>query len=125
MLFIRNPNCRQLAGPVEPGELAGITSVGLDAIAGTLWDEGGGDDVAMDSPPSELPVQRESSWPRLVAGPDLSFPADSFQQTSYCIIGVGNDAEVQNLSTGISNSTGDGICMDIETEISDISLSAH
>src|SRR6185503_13730288 len=45
-LLGRNVNDREGAGPIEHGEVARITAVGLDAIAGATGNERGSDDLA-------------------------------------------------------------------------------
>jgi hypothetical protein len=45
----RNVNRRQGTGAIEHGQVAGVPSIGFDAIARTSRDEGGGNDVARNT----------------------------------------------------------------------------
>jgi hypothetical protein len=57
----------ELAGPVEPRELARIAPVGLDAVAGPDRNERRRDDLAGDAHRRELPIDLVPARPGLVA----------------------------------------------------------
>src|SRR5579864_2318823 len=64
---------RQHARGVQFHELARITTVRLDSLAGFARDQRRRDDLAHNSARGlEPPLKRVAAWPRLVANPDLA-----------------------------------------------------
>lgn len=61
----RHPNRRQISSLVGLGEFLGLTTVGLDLVAGPLGDERRGDDLAFDPHLGQLPVQGVARGPAL------------------------------------------------------------
>jgi hypothetical protein len=64
---IGNPHRRQLAGPVQLRQTAGVSSIGLDPVARPLRYQRGGDDNAVMPGRRQLALDAVTARPRLVA----------------------------------------------------------
>jgi len=113
---IRDPHRRQIAGAVTPGELLGISAVGLDPIARLDRHEGGGDHVARGAQGDQLPVESVARWPRFVTeaqrrgGPQLP------DQSADRVGGMGNHTQRADLPVPFGDGHGDRGGMDIEPD---------
>ena len=61
----------ELAGTEKARQAEGIPAVGLDAIGGTLGDEGRADDFTGDVAGTQVSAQGKAGWARLINITDL------------------------------------------------------
>ena len=66
-LLGRNMNRGEGPRPIEHGQLAGVTPIRLDAIAGPARDQRRGDHLTRDPLRRQGALQIEATWPRLIA----------------------------------------------------------
>jgi len=77
------PDRHQLPGPVQPGQPAAVTPVGLDPIPGRLRDQRRRDHVAGHPHRAQQPVQTEPGRSRLVAHTQLASVGKPADQPPY------------------------------------------
>jgi hypothetical protein len=65
-VFGGDMNGRQCASAVEHGELAGIPTIGFDAIAGPPWNQRRGDDVTRDAARRQKSLELETAGARFI-----------------------------------------------------------
>jgi hypothetical protein len=101
----------QLAGPVQPRQLARVAPVGLDPLAATDRDQGWGNNCAVDLELREPPREHEAGRPRLVAdaqfGPGMGLPElgkDLLQRVQV----VGDGAVKAHFAAAAAFGRGDG-----------------
>ena len=117
MRRIRYPHRREIAGTVAARKLGGVASVRLHAIAGLGGHEGGRDDVTRNTQAYELPVKHVSAGARLVTHAEPVSLAKLANQLCHRIGPIGNDAKDPDLTVGLRDRGGDGLGVDIQTQV--------
>lgn len=69
-LLARDMNRRERAGAIEHGELHGVSSIRLNAIARSPRNQSGGDDLARHSSQRERPLQLKAARSRFITALD-------------------------------------------------------
>jgi hypothetical protein len=64
-----NVNGGECAGAIEDGQMAGVATIGFDAVSGPSRNERRGNDVARHLPRDEKSLQLKAARPRLIAAP--------------------------------------------------------
>ena len=114
---VRNPHRGQLAGPVQPGQAAGIAAIRLDPVACSLWDQRWGDHDALVPAGRQAPLNAIPARPRLVAKPQShAVAAELAQQTVERRRRVGDAAILPNLAAqpAIGNRDDDAFLVNIK-----------
>jgi hypothetical protein len=120
---VRNPNRRQLAGPVQRGKGRGITAVGLDPIARPPAESEPGHDDAVATEFSELPEQTITARAGLVTQAQLlAVPPQTLDQPPHHLGAVlhGSQMPPSAIPTARRDRHCDRRPMDIQAHLRDV-----
>lgn len=117
--LVRHVDPRQLASAVEVGQLARVTTVGLDPVAGFLGDERGRDDVAVDAHAAELSVRLETARASLVAAAYVRGLCELLERLPDCLGVVGDDPLLGSTPPRRQDCYRDAVGVDIHAHVGD------
>jgi hypothetical protein len=96
-IFIGDPHCGQITGPVTACQLRRIPPVGLDAVSRLLRNQRRRH-IALDSQLRQLPVEYEARRASFLAGPQMLGRTQLPDQLADRFFAVGDRSQAANLA---------------------------
>jgi hypothetical protein len=116
----RDPNGGKFADAVEASQLSGVVTVVLAAFAGPGGNEGGSDDVTVDAPGSDLPIEHITGPTGFVAGPYLPSACPTAKESAEFAEVVGELLDDVGFGSVVDeDGDHDGILVDVHPDVND------
>ena len=112
----RHSDRGELPGAEQARELAGVTTVGLDAVTRSSRGERGRDDGGVHAEGGQLAVQVIAGGPGLVAGSYLRGLGPAAHEPSDILVGVG-DSFLIEMAIGAEQGHADAGLADVEADV--------
>lgn len=116
LLRRRDADAGELAGAQQPGELAGVATVGLHPDPGADRDESGRDDAAVDAERGKGPLQAVPGGSRLVADPHRPRILPAPHEPAHRLRGIRDLILVGELGPGSQERDADALLVDVEAD---------
>ena len=115
-VFIRNPHCCQIAGPVTACQFHRVPPISLHAVSRLPRNKARRHHRALDTQLRQLPVKYESRRPRFITCPQMLGRAEPLDELADRILAVGNRSQAANLAIRLGYCYSYRFGMDIQTQ---------
>jgi hypothetical protein len=112
----------ELAGPVQPGQSPGITTVGLDPVARSLRNERRCHDVTTHSHGAEQTLEVVAGGARFVAGPDTLRLPQPFDEATNRVAVVEDLVDFRGVPVGRQDRHSNRVLCDVHPQMDEPSM---